>query len=253
MLCRKGTLGKKWIFIPIGILLITVCACILYVNDYYRSEVNLQDYVKKNTVVQLTEIKDGLFLDGEGRGSAIIFYPGAKVEYTAYLPLFYELAVQGVDCFLMKMPGNLAILGMNKAENIMENYDYESWYLAGHSLGGAMAASYASENLTEVEGIVLLAAYPTASLQSDDFSVLSLYGSEDMVLNREKLTEGRMHMPVNYEEIKIEGGNHAWFGNYGEQEGDGQALITREEQQAQTIEAILELVEGSMVQEAENK
>lgn len=244
MFRNKGNLCKTWILILIGMVLITTGACIWYVNDYYRSEVTIQDYAQKNTAVQLTEIDDGLFIDGEGTDSAIIFYPGAKVEYTAYLPLFYELAQQGVDCFLVKMPCNLAILGMNKAEDIMKEYDYESWYLAGHSLGGAMAASYASDNLADLEGIVLLAAYPTANLQSDDFAVLSLYGSEDMVLNQEKLTEGRAYMPENYAEIKLEGGNHAWFGNYGEQEGDGQALISREEQQAQTVEFILEMIEG---------
>lgn len=252
MFRSKGKLCKTWIFILIGMLLITAGTCIWYVNDYYPSEITIQDYTQKNSAVQLAKIENGLFLDGGGADSAIIFYPGAKVEYIAYLPLFYELAVRGVDCFLLKMPGNLAILDMDKADDIMKAYDYEGWYLAGHSLGGAMAASYASGNLEKLKGIVLLAAYPTVSLQSDDFSVLSLYGSEDMVLNQEKLAEGRTYMPEEYTEVEIIGGNHAWFGNYGEQEGDGQALITREEQQAQTIEAILELVEGSMVQEAEN-
>ena len=85
-----------------------------------------------------------VFLDGSGTNHALIFYPGAKVEYTAYVPLFYELAAQGLDCFVVKMPGNMAILGMNKAEDIMAEYDYESWYLSGHSLGGAMAANFAA-------------------------------------------------------------------------------------------------------------
>ena len=72
----------------------------------------------------------------------------------------------------------------------------------------------------------------------EGFKVLSLYGSEDRVLNREKLEAGREFMPVDYTEICIDGGNHAWFGNYGEQDGDGKASISREEQQEQTVEAV---------------
>ena len=86
-----------------------------------------------------------------------------------YLPLLYKLAEQGMDCFLLKMPFNLAFLGQNKAEKIMDSYDYEYWYLSGHSLGGAMAASYASGHLDRLEGLVLLAAYPTKSLESEFF------------------------------------------------------------------------------------
>lgn len=201
--------------------------------------------------VLVTEMPDGLYLDGPGDETALIFYPGAKVEYTAYLPLLSELADQGIDCFLVKMPCNLAIFGQNKAKKIMDSYEYDHWYLSGHSLGGAMAASYASGHLESLNGLVLLAAYPTKSLKSDSFSVLSLYGSEDGVLNMEKVEEGNSYMPTDYAEICIESGNHAQFGNYGEQKGDHAAKISREEQQAQTVEAILNTMEAHKNQKQE--
>lgn len=50
------------------------------------------------------------------------------MEYTAYLPLMYGLAEQGMDCFLIKMPCNLAFLGQNKVGNVMGSYKYERWY-----------------------------------------------------------------------------------------------------------------------------
>ncbi len=124
---------------------------------------------------------------------------------------------QGVDCLLIKMPCNLAILGQNKVEDIMEAYEYKHWYLAGHSLGGAMAASYAAGHAESLDGLILLAAYPTKDLKGEQFSVLSVYGSEDGVLNVEKLEEGRLLMPAGYTELCMEGGNHAGFGNYGRQ------------------------------------
>lgn len=167
------------------------------------------------------------------------------MEDTAYLPLLSELAVKGIDCFLIKMPCNLAFFGQNKAGKVMDAYEYTHWYLSGHSLGGAMAASFASKHLESLDGLVLLAAYPTKSLKADSFSVLSIYGSKDGILNMEKVQDGRRRMPADYAEICIEGGNHAQFGDYGEQKKDHAAQISREEQQKQTVDAILKMIELS--------
>ena len=242
---------KKRVIIPVISFLFIVIVCIWYVNDYYHTDENVQEYLQTKDSVSVTEMPEGLYLDGPGNETALIFYPGAKVEYTAYLPLLSELADQGIDCFLIKMPCNLAFFGQNKAKKIMDSYEYDHWYLSGHSLGGAMAASYASGHLESLNGLVLLAAYPTKSLKSDSFSVLSLYGSEDGVLNMEKVEEGKAYMPVDYAEVCIEGGNHAQFGNYGEQKGDHAAGISREEQQVQTVEAILNMMETHKNQKQE--
>lgn len=241
-------LKKKKVIIPVfaGVVLLIIAFC--YVSDYYHSDEGVQEYLKGKGAVAITEVSDGLYLDGPGEYTAMIFYPGAKVEYTAYLPLLSDLAEQGIDCFLIKMPCNLAFLGQNKAEKIMDSYEYDHWYLSGHSLGGAMAASYASGHLKSLDGLALLAAYPTKSLESDSFSVLSIYGSKDGVLNMEKVEEGRKLMPADYTEICIENGNHAQFGNYGEQKGDNTADISREEQQRQTVDAILQMIEAHQPQ-----
>ena len=240
----KKIWNNKKIVLPLLAGVILLITALWYVNDYYHTDENVQEYLQKKDSVSVTEMSDGLYLDGPGDNAAMIFYPGAKVEYTAYLPLLSDLAEQGIDCFLIKMPCNLAFFGQNKAKKIMDSYEYDHWYLSGHSLGGAMAASYASGHLESLNGLVLLAAYPTKSLKSDSFSVLSLYGSEDGVLNMEKMEEGKAYMPVDYAEVCIEGGNHAQFGNYGEQKGDHAADISREEQQAQTVEAILKMMEA---------
>lgn len=228
----------------IAVLAVLILAAGIYVNDYYHSEDTVNVYLTGVDGVQVTEISEGLWINGEGEEDALIFYPGAKVEYTAYLPLLTELASQGVDCFLVKMPGNLAFLGMNRADDIMQQYSYQNWYIGGHSLGGAMAAAYASEHLTQLDGLVLLAAYPTRSLSDETFRVISIYGSEDGVLNMDKVREGRQWMPVHYTELCIQGGNHGQFGSYGIQKGDGEALIDAKEQRRQTIEAIMKMIEG---------
>lgn len=229
--------------IPAAILLcLVVAGCLWYVNDYYHSDESVQQYLQSDSTVRIEQIGDGLYLDGPGTEAALIFYPGAKVEYTAYAPLLHQLAEKGIDVFLIRMPCNLAFLGKDRADGIMEAYEYRRWYLGGHSLGGAMAAVYAAAHTEDLEGLVLLAAYPTESLRADNFSVLSLYGSEDDVLNKSKVEEGRDYMPEDYTEICIEGGNHAQFGNYGIQKGDGEASLSREEQQDQTVEAIYHMI-----------
>ncbi|MCD8078030.1 MAG: alpha/beta hydrolase [Lachnospiraceae bacterium] len=152
-----------------------------------------------------------------------------------------ELAENGMDCFLLEMPYNLAIFGMNRADDILSAYSYESWYISGHSLGGAMAASYTAGHTEDLNGVVLLAAYATKSL--DDLPVLAIYGNEDGVLSIEKLETGRQYAE-DYTEICIDGGNHAGFGCYGVQSGDGVASITQEEQWTQTVETILDWMNG---------
>ena len=228
------------------ILLLLICllaaGCVWYVTDYYKCEEEVQSYFQNNGPVKLEEMENGLLLDGPGNEHAFMFYPGAKVEYTAYVPLLYQIAENGTDVFLLKMPCNLAFLGMNLADDIISSYEYAHWYLGGRSLGGAMAAAYAAEHLDRLDGLVLLAAYPTKSLQVEGFSVLSLYGSEDGVLQMEKVEQGRAYMPDEYTEICIQGGNHAQFGNYGAQKKDGVATLSREEQQGKTVRAICEMM-----------
>lgn len=105
-----------------------------------------------------------------------------------------------------------------------------------------MAASYAAKHGEELGGLVLLAAYATADLTDSALDVLSLYGSEDGVLNMEKQENYRKNLPETTVEIVIPGGNHAGFGSYGAQDGDGEASISAAQQIQYTAEAIWELV-----------
>lgn len=236
---------KRKIWIAAGIICFLLIIFGVYVNDYYHSEITIEEAQNLSDTVEITSSGGDIWLDGPGENDIFIFYPGAKVEYTSYLPLLTQLAENGIDCVLVKMPCNLAFFGINKAQDYLDaGYGYTNWYIGGHSLGGAMAAYWASDHLDELSGLVLLAAYPTKELQAEDFSVISIYGSEDQVLNHEKVESGRDFMSEDYTEICITGGNHAQFGDYGAQEGDGAAAISREEQINQTVTAIVDMVEN---------
>lgn len=237
---KRKSHKKHWFFGGMIILSI-VAGCAFYVSDYYRALPEALAVVAEPAegIIVAEEKNDRIVFEPEDAKAGLIFYPGGKVQYEAYAPLMEALAEEGILCVLLHMPANLAVLDMNAAEGITEEYpDIEKWYIGGHSLGGSMAASYAAKNVEELEGVILLASYSTAALQDSGLDVVSIYGSNDRVLNLEKYDKYRENLPENFKEEVIEGGNHAYFGKYGFQEGDGDANITNENQIKSTIDIV---------------
>ncbi len=235
----KGKKKKIVLALVLVCLLVVFAATVSYVMDDYDSLVD-ETYLTSSDVVTVEQMENGLFFDGPGMESAYIFYPGGKVEYTAYAAIMYQLAENGMDCFLVEMPLQLALFDRDAAEDIMADYSYDTWYLGGHSLGGAMAAYEGASIADSIDGLILLASYETKDISDTDLRVLTIYGSEDQVMVAEKYESNLVNLPEDFTEIIIEGGNHGQFGDYGQQEGDGIATISAEEQQSQTVEAILE-------------
>ena len=184
---------------------------------------------------------DGVIcIESPDSADGLVFYPGGKVQAEAYLPLLRRIARDGVDCYLVKMPLNLAVFGVNRVEGVMEDYPHARWVLAGHSLGGAMAALWAAEHPGVLHGLALLAAYPIKPLP-ENLKVLLLYGSADGVLNRANLEKTMTLLPADAVVAQLPGGNHARFGSYGAQRGDGTATITPEAQWDMTAKYIRNL------------
>lgn len=237
----KKKLGK--ILGIVGIILALVIACAIYLGDYYRADMEkIENFTEQSVVEMQTDENGYLIFEPEQIENGLIFYPGGKVEHTAYIPLMEALASEGTLCILVKMPFRLAVFDSNAADGLQENYpEVESWYLGGHSLGGSMAASYLSKHAESFDGLILLGSYSTADLSDLDVEVLSIYGSEDWVLNKENYDKNKENLPDDFKEVVIDGGCHAYFGMYGAQEGDGVPAITNEEQILRTVEAIDEL------------
>ena len=241
---KKGAPRRRpALWIVLAILLLLAAGTAIYASDYYHAEPEALALLKDGVPgVRLRQMDGRIDFIPEKPQAGLVFYPGGKVEYTAYAPLMAELAQEGILCVLLKMPLNLAVLGKNAAAGIPEEYpDISFWMMAGHSLGGAMAASFAAGHADEYDALVLLAAYSTADLRESGLAVLSLYGTEDKVLNREKYEKYQKNLPRDTEEIVIEGGCHAYFGAYGAQKGDGEPAITREEQTEATVREITSL------------
>lgn len=227
---------KRYIILLIVILIIGVSSFI-YFNDYYHADSTALKYINGSENVTVNKTANGLLLDGPGNDSALIFYPGAKVEYTSYLALMNEIAENGVDVYIVEMPLNIAFFGSNSADDIIKDSNYSHYFLSGHSLGGVVASGYAAKH--NVDGLVLLAAYPTEEINKP---VLSIYGSEDKVLNLEKYNEAKPLMKGNFTEFIVNGGNHAQFANYGNQSGDGIASVNSTVQQNVTANQIMDFI-----------
>lgn len=179
--------------------------------------------------------------------TGFIFYPGGRVDYRAYAPMAHQLAAKGFLVLIPRMPLNLAVFGIEKAsEGIAMMPTVKDWYIGGHSLGGSMAANYLFKHPNQFEGLVFLASYPASS---DDLStyagnVLSISGSLDGLATPDKIAASHPLLPRETRFVEISGGNHAFFGWYGNQSGDNAATISREAQQKIVVEEISKILSG---------
>jgi hypothetical protein len=228
----------------LALLVVSTGAFVLWANNPYPPMQEALDAMQDDDLVDVQEGDWLVFMPtGEVADVGFIFYPGGLVDYRAYAPLARDIAEQGYLSVITPMPLNLAVFGINEAANVQAAYpEIEEWVIAGHSLGGAMAAQFASTSPDSVDGLAFLAAYPAVDLSDHTFEVSSIYGTNDGVADDQAFRDSVALLPANAVFVPIEGGNHAQFGFYGDQRGDNPATITREEQQAQTVAAILDLL-----------
>ena len=246
---------KILLVIMAGTLGVFAIAFFAYASDYYRADETAlaaltgasasesgQAQGQDLDDVRVVEEPGAIAFIPRDAKAAFAFYPGGKVEFAAYAPLLRALADHGLACVVMEMPFNLAFFGIDAADDaralLMEAgvpADLPC-YLGGHSLGGVAAALHAAENAADYEGLVLLASYSTVDLSGVDLDVMSVYGSNDQVLDAAAYAESFSNLGENVVELVIEGGNHAQFGSYGAQDGDGAATISADEQIEQTAD-----------------
>ncbi len=239
------------VFIVLLVLIDTSIFMIMYLADtntykakdidYCLTHVSKYDYLlenSKNTDYTLItkDNNQNIWVEPakniELKSSALVFYPGAYVDPYSYLPIMYELSLEGYVSCISTMSYSLAFFSINSADNVINNKKYSNlnWYIGGHSLGGVAASMYYSNNNDKLNGLILLASYSTKDLTKlDNSKVLSLYGTNDKVLSIDAYNKNKSNLS-NLEEHVIEGGNHAQFGSYGEQKGDGVSSITSQEQ-----------------------
>lgn len=192
--------------------------------------------------VTVSRTDDGwAFMPVGAPATGLVFYPGGRVDARSYAPFARELARAGHAVVIVEVPLSLAVFEVDAAEDVFgapEVASVERWAVGGHSLGGAMAATYAADARDQVDGLLLLAAYATsgADLRDSGLAVADVTGSLDGVLDRNNWEAGRALLPADAVYVSIEGGNHAQFGDYGPQPGDNAASVGPDEQLRQAVE-----------------
>lgn len=247
---KKRSRLLRWI--TLGLLLVLLAGTAVYLGtSYHAAEEALQMIVRPAAGITVEELPgERIAFIPEEPAAGLIFYPGGRVQYEAYAPLMQACAERGILCVLVHMPFNLAVFSPNAADGIPKEYpEVKHWYVGGHSLGGVMAARWAASHEDALEGVVMLAAWSTEDLTASGLKVLTVVGTEDGVLNLPKYEAEKANLPPDAAEQILEGGNHAQFGSYGPQRGDGTASISPEEQWTQTADAVSQWIKASNAKE----
>jgi hypothetical protein len=239
--------NRRWLTSAVIVFFVVLGGGILWITDVAEPLPAAMQALDSDAAVRVTR---GDWLVFEPTESApdtgLIFYPGGKVPPEAYAPFARDIAGAGYRVVIVPMPLNLAVLGIERARDVMAAYpDIQHWAIAGHSLGGSMAARFAHDHPDLIDGLALWAAYPEDSkdLSGSDLVAASIYGTLDGLAAVDEIERSRALLPPDTLYVPIEGGNHAQFGWYGDQAGDNPATISPEDQQAQTVAATLYVLE----------
>ena len=183
--------------------------------------------------------------------AGVLFFPGALVDPVAYAPLLRDVASAGYPAILVEVPRRGALGGaddpavFDRARTAMRSLrNRVRWVVAGHSRGGLIAATFVRAEPSTFAGLVLIGTtHPRDfSLADAPLPVTKVYGTRDTVADVEKIEATRANLPLAARMVPIAGGNHSQFGYYGFQLGDWPATIARDEQQRQTLEALLDVL-----------
>jgi pimeloyl-ACP methyl ester carboxylesterase len=191
-----------------------------------------------------------IFQPASARGdAALMFFPGCPVPAEAYAPLARAIAEQGYPVFVMHVPYRCATLAEQQqdlfaaAQAVLRAWP-RRWVLAGHSRGAVHASALVAQYPNLAAGLILIATtHPQdVDLSSLTIPVMKIYGTRDGVAPEERMKANARLLPSATRWVRIEGGNHRQFGSYRYQLWDRSATISRQAQQAQTVEAIVNML-----------
>lgn len=236
-------------FAVLAFLILSLMGFVIWAESPATPESQALQSLSDSQNAIFTEINGWLIFGpaGSAADTGLILYPGGRVDPRAYAPHAQAIAAAGFKVVIVPMPLNFAFLGIGRASQVIETFpEITRWAVGGHSLGGAMAAEYANNNPQKVDGLVLWASYPAENtdLSSLDLAVISIFGANDGLAMPEEVLSAQPRLPADTEFVEIPGGNHAGFGWYGPQRGDGNLEITKSALQARIVEATVSFLSG---------
>lgn len=224
-----------------------------------------EEAIPLSTEYEISETGDYILIEpvGDQSEEGILFIPGGLVDAHAYISTFLEFVrTNNQKVLILKVRSNLAIFNMRQAERVRKDFEGDKWIIGGHSLGGVVAGMTVNNNRDEYEGLFFLGAYSTADIGDWDQPVFMILAENDGLTDLESVENNRRNLPeaiyADFSELDslgdtrgntiyytIRGGNHGQFGNYGQQAGDGEATISKEEQQQELFEVLTILMRNN--------
>lgn len=228
------------------LLLVAAIALVVWAKTgVLQAENEPWEAVQSDPAVTVQEDETAIVLspaDTTPSGTGLVFYAGAKVEAAAYAErLSGAVTEAGLTVVIVKPWLNLALFdqrGLDTFTSLAPELD--TWIVGGHSLGGVRACQVADD----ADALLLLAAYCAGDVDPD-LPVLSLSGSEDELSTPDAIAEATEHLPDDARMVEIPGANHASFGDYGPQDGDGTATISTEEMTEEVTSHLAALAQGA--------
>lgn len=224
-------------------LLVTVIGFLTYFHIVFMADRDATLEVFRDDRVTLEVISGSLVLSptGEATTAGVLYVPGARVDPYSYLHPLVDVAASGVTVVIMDPLFNMALLDQrNLDELVAAAPSIETWTLAGHSLGGVRACMLADD--PRVTGLVLFASYCANDISHLGIPVLQVLASDDGLIDISAVNEARGLLPASATATTIEGANHASFGTYGDQPGDGLATLSRQQVRESVTELMMPLV-----------
>jgi pimeloyl-ACP methyl ester carboxylesterase len=180
---------------------------------------------------------------GPSPTTGLIFFPGSHVDYRSYAPVAREIALNGYQVTVVRVPASLAVFGITRADRVIAAYPaIRHWAIGGHSLGGTIAMSYAAWHPNTIQGVVLWAAPPMANLSRSGMAGAVTYGTNDVGIWLDAVQAGIPLLPPGTSVEPIVGGGHTGFGDYTTEFGGQSAGISPQLQQAYAADLTVRLL-----------
>ena len=241
---RRGIVGT--IVVLVVVVVLAVVALLFYANMVMRGERSAAIDAWENPAVSITSTDDSIIMTPTGTASrqGLVFIPGAKVDPYAYMYKLSGIVEEtGLIVVITKPTLNLAFFDQRPLSAFIDGVaGVDDWFVGGHSLGGVRACQLAdTPDAPKVSGLVLFGSYCATDLSGTTLEVLSIGGQNDGLSTPSKIAAASDNLPADTTFVEIEGLNHAGFGDYGTQSGDGVTTLTSAQQRAEITRALREL------------
>ena len=230
-------------------LALAVIAFLIWANTPARADRGPVIDVWANNVVQVQYLDEGILMTPVGDSidlpvspTGLVFVPGARVEAHAYMWQLSGVVEQyGVTVLITEPTLNLAFFDTRSLDQFTTAApNVDRWFVGGHSLGGVRACLMTPDSAAE--GLVLFGSYCANDQSDSGLTVLSVAGENDGLSTSANIEQNANLLPSDARFVAIEGANHASFGDYGPQAGDGERTITSGEMRAELTAMLCEFL-----------